>query len=64
MLKTQGLQTLEHIRAVLEGAQPLGFEVPSQEAAYDFVTEQLRRIDYSGLVKADKRERESFPIHR
>jgi len=53
-LKTQGLQTLEQIRAFLEGSQPLGFEAPRREAAYAFVGQQLRRFSYARLGKADK----------
>ncbi|TFH64690.1 MAG: transposase [Gemmatimonadales bacterium] len=53
-LKTQGLQTLEQIRAFLEGSQPLDFEAPRREAAYAFVGQQLRRFAYARLGKADK----------
>ena len=53
-LKTQGLQTLEQIRAFLEGTQPLDFRVPGREGAYDFIVRQLRRFGYAGLGKADK----------
>ena len=54
MLKTQGLQTLEQVRAFLEGSQPLGFEVPAREAAYEWITGELRRLQYPRLGKADK----------
>ena len=53
-LKTQGFQTLEQIRAFLEGTQPLDFRVPGREGAYDFIVRQLRRFGYAGLGKADK----------
>lgn len=53
-LKTQGLQTLEQLRAFLEGTQPLGFEVPDREAANDFIAQTLRRFGYMRLGKADK----------
>jgi hypothetical protein len=33
-LKTQGLQTLEQIRAFLAGSAPLSFAAPQREAAY------------------------------
>ena len=46
-LKTQGLQTLEQVRAFLEGSQPLGFEAPAREAAYDWVAGELRRFRYT-----------------
>lgn len=53
-LKTQGLQTLEQVRAFLEGAQSLGFTAPAREAAYDWIACELRRFQYSRLGKADK----------
>ena len=53
-LQTQGLQTLEQLRAFLEGSQPLGFEVASREAAYEFITQTLRHFRYARLGKADK----------
>lgn len=54
MLKTQGLQSLEQIRAFFEGAQALGFEAPAREAAYDWITAELKRFGYARLGKADK----------
>lgn len=53
-LKTQGLQSLEHIRAFVDGAGTLGFEVPDREALYDWLTGELRRFDYLRLKRADK----------
>lgn len=53
-LQTQGLQTLEQLRAFLEGSQSLGFEVASRETAYDFIAQTLRRFGYARLGKADK----------
>ena len=53
-LKTQGLQTLEQVRAFLDGAQALGFEAPARESAYDWIAAELRRFRYAGLTKADK----------
>ena len=53
-LQTEGLQTLEQIRAFLEGSQPLGFEVCSREAANDLIAQTLRRFGYARLGKADK----------
>ena len=38
MIKTQRLQTLEKIRAFLNGSESLGFEIPSREVAYDFIS--------------------------
>lgn len=54
MLKTQGLQSLEQVRAFLEGAHPLGFEAPAREAAYDWIAGELRRLHYLRLSKANK----------
>lgn len=54
MLKTQGLQDLDRIRAFLDGSQDLGFEAPTREAAYDWIAGELRRFGYSRLSKADK----------
>lgn len=53
-LKTQGLQTLEQIRAFLAGSAPLSFAAPQREAAYGFVAGQLCHFDYLRLGKADK----------
>lgn len=53
-LKTQGLQTLEQIRAFLEGSQPLDFEVSQREAAHDFISQTLRRFDYAHRGKVGK----------
>lgn len=53
-LKTQGLQTLEQVRAFLEGTQFLGFTVSAREAAYDWIAAELRRFKYTRLGKADK----------
>nr|VFJ99886.1 MAG: hypothetical protein BECKLFY1418A_GA0070994_11072 [Candidatus Kentron sp. LFY] len=38
MIKTQRLQALKKFHAFLDGSEPLGFEVPSREAAYDFIS--------------------------
>ena len=54
MLKTQGLQTMEQIRAFLEGTHPLDFDVPAREALYDWIAGELRRLGYLRLGKADK----------
>lgn len=41
-LKTQGLQTLDQIRSFVDGNNPIEFEIPQRDAAYDFITQQLR----------------------
>ena len=53
-LQTEGLQTLEQIRAFLEGSQPMGFEIRSREAANDLIAQTLRRFGCARLGKADK----------
>ena len=53
-LQTEGLQTLEQIRAFLEGSQPMGFEIPSREAANDLIAQTLRRFGCARLGRADK----------
>jgi len=53
-IKTQGLQTMEQIRAFLEGTRPLGFEAPAREDLYVWLTGELRRLGYLRLGKADK----------
>ena len=53
-LKTQGLQTLEQVRAFLEGSRSLDFEVLTREAAYDWISAELRRLKYTRSGKADK----------
>ena len=53
-LKTQGLQSLEQICAFLEGTQPLGFEAPSREAAYEWIAAELRRFVYLRLGRAGR----------
>ncbi len=53
-LKTQQLRTLAEVRAFLDGSQLVSFEIPTREAAYDFVTRQLRHFGYAKLGRADK----------
>lgn len=53
-LHTQGLQTLDQIRAFLDGCQPIDFVLSSREARYMFVAQTLRRFNYHRLGKADK----------
>ena len=50
-LKTQGLQTLDQIRAFVEGAQGLDFAAPAREEAYDWITSELRRFQYAPSAK-------------
>ena len=50
-LKTQGLQTLDQIRAFVEGAQALDFQAPSRDEAYDWIADELRRFQYLRMSK-------------
>jgi hypothetical protein len=54
MLKTQGLQNLDAVRAFLAGTQTLGFEAPGREATYEWIAGELRRFGYLRLSKPDK----------
>lgn len=53
-LHTQGLQTIEDIRAFVAGSQAADFEVPDRGDAYRFVTETLRRFGYLRCSRSDK----------
>ena len=53
-LRTEGLQSLEQIKAFVEGSAPLGFEPPDRDAVYDWLATELRRFGYIRLGKADK----------
>lgn len=53
-LKTQGLQTLDQVRIFLDGNKPIEFEIPQRDAAYDFITQQLRHFGYLRQGKANK----------
>lgn len=53
-LQTRRLQTLEQVRAFLDGSEALDIEVHQREAGYAFVAETLRQFGYTRLGKADK----------
>jgi len=53
-LRTEGLQSLEQIRAFVEGTTELGFEPPDRNAVYGWIATELRRFGYPRLGKADK----------
>ena len=57
-LKTQGLQSLEQVRAFLEGTQPLDFTAPSREAAYEWIAAEPRRFAYFRLGRGYSGERD------
>ena len=48
-LKTQGLLTMEQIRAFLEGTHTLDFDLPTRDALYDWIASELRRFPYKRL---------------
>ena len=53
-MQTHRLQTLEQIRSFLEGNQILEFEPTERKAAYEFVSQTLRRFAYARLGRSDK----------
>lgn len=53
-LQTRRLQTLEQVRAFLDGSEALDIAVHQREAAYAFVAETLAQFGYARLGKADK----------
>jgi len=53
-LQTRRLQTLEQVRAFLDGSEALEIEVHQREAAYAFVADTLAQFGYMRLGKADK----------
>lgn len=53
-LRTEGLQSLEQIKAFVEGSTALGFEPPDRQAVYGWVATELRRFGYVRLSKPDK----------
>ena len=53
MLKAPRL-TLDQIPNFLDGAAPLELEMPSRQAAYDWIAAELRRFGYGRLSKKDK----------
>ena len=53
-LQTQRVQTLEQVRRVAEGNEPVDFAVADRASAYDFIGRTFVQFDYSALGKADK----------
>ncbi len=53
-LQTQRVQTLEQVRRVAEGNEPVDFALADRTSAYDFIRRTLVQFDYSALGKADK----------
>ena len=53
-LDVEGLQSLDQVRALLDGNEPVDFNSRSREEAYAFVQRMLARFDYRlGVGKAD-----------
>ena len=53
-LRTQGLQTLDDVRAFLEGNQAVDIEIQDRKQAYDFVDQVLRTFRYRHCARSDK----------
>ena len=60
-LQTQRVQTLEQVRRVAEGNEPVDFAVADRASAYDFIGRTFVQFDYSALGKADKGAVEGVP---
>ncbi len=53
-LQTQRVQTLEQVRRVAEGNEPVDFTLAERASAYEFIRRTLTQFDYAALGKADK----------
>ena len=53
-LQTQRVQTLEQLRRVAEGNEPVDFALADRASAYEFIRRTLVQFDYAALGKADK----------
>ena len=53
-LQTQRVQTLEQVRRVAEGTEPVDFAPADRASAYDFIGRTLVQFEYWALDKADK----------
>lgn len=53
-LQTHGLQTLDQVRALLEGNEGLEFERPEHKASCEFISQTLKRFEYARLGRAEK----------
>jgi transposase InsO family protein len=54
MLQTQGLKSLDDLKAVLAGSQGVEIRTPEREVAYAFIGQTLKRFGYRRLGKAQK----------
>ena len=53
-LQTQRVQTLEQVRHVAKGTEPVDFALADRASAYEFIRRTLVQFDYAALGKADK----------
>ena len=53
-LQTQRIQTLDQVRRVAEGTEPVDFAFADRASAFDFIRRTLVQFDYSALGKPDK----------
>ena len=53
-LQTQRVQTLEQVRHVVEGNEPVDFALADRASAYEFIRRTVVQFDYEALGKADK----------
>ena len=53
-LQTQRVRTLEQVRRVAEGNEPVDFAVAERESAYEFIRRTLVEFGYTTLSKFDK----------
>ncbi len=53
-LNTQSLQSLDAVRAFLDGSSAVGFESPVGESRYPWLTASLRQFPYGSLRRANK----------
>jgi len=54
MLQTQGLKSLDDLKAFLAGSQGVEIRTPEREVAYAFIGQTLKRFGYRRLGKAQK----------
>ena len=60
-LQTQRVRTLEQVRRVAEGNEPVDFEVVERESAYDFIRRTVVEFNYTTLNKTDKGAVKALP---
>ena len=53
-LETERVETLEQVRAFVDGSEPVDFAVSDREGIYRLIRRTLVRLGYSRLGKADK----------